>query len=42
MEISSSLAGCEPEDDTWLEWSAVKDLFALDKHSHEHTELNLG
>jgi hypothetical protein len=34
--------GYEPEDDTWLEWSAVKDLVALDEYSKEHPELNLG
>ena len=34
--------GYEPEDDTWLEWSAVKDMVALDEYSKEHPELNLG
>ena len=33
--------GCEPEDDFWLEWSAVKDLVALDEYSKEHPKLNL-
>ena len=32
----------ELEDDTWLEWSAVKDLVALDEFSKEHPVLNLG
>ena len=31
----------EPEDDTWLEWSTVKDLITLE-YSKDHPELNLG
>jgi hypothetical protein len=34
--------GYEPEDDTWLKWSAVKDLAAMDEYSKAHPELNLG
>jgi hypothetical protein len=34
--------GYEPDDDTWLKWTAVKDLEALDIYSQEHPELNLG
>jgi len=32
----------EPEDDTWLKWSAVKDLEALDTYSQANPHLNLG
>jgi len=32
--------GYEPEDDSWLNWSAVKDLAALD--TCEYPELQLG
>ena len=34
--------GYEPEEDSWLNWTAVKDLAALDTYSKEHPELNLG
>ena len=34
--------GYEPENDTWLEWPAVKDLVALDEYGKEPPELNLG
>ena len=34
--------GYEPEEDTWLNWTAVKDLAALDTYSKEHPELLLG
>ena len=34
--------GYEPEDDTMLDWSAVKDLAALDEYSKENPHLNLG
>jgi len=34
--------GYEPEDDTWLKWSAVKDLGALDTYNQPHPNLNLG
>ena len=34
--------GYEPEEDTWLNWAAVKDLAALDIYSKEHPELQLG
>jgi len=34
--------GYEPEDDTWLKWSAVKDLEALDTYSQANPHLNLG
>ena len=34
--------GYGPEDDTWLDWLAVKDLIALDEYGKEHPELNLG
>ena len=33
------LVGYEPEDDSWLNWTSVKDLAALDTYSREHTEL---
>ena len=29
--------GFEPEDDTWLEWPAVKDLVALDDYIVRNT-----
>jgi hypothetical protein len=32
----------ESEDDSWLNWTAVKDLAALDTYSKEHPELHLG
>ena len=32
----------EPEDDTMLDWAAVKDLAALDDYSKENPNLNLG
>ena len=32
----------EPEEDSWLNWTAVKDLAALDTYSMEHPELHLG
>ena len=34
--------GYEPEDDTWLKCSAVKDLEALDTYSQANPDLNLG
>jgi hypothetical protein len=34
--------GYEEGDDTWLPWSAVKDLEALDVYSQAYPELNLG
>ena len=34
--------GYEPEDDTMLDWAAVKDLAALDDYSKENPHLNLG
>ena len=34
--------GYEPEDDTMLDWAAVKDLAALDGYSKENPHLNLG
>jgi hypothetical protein len=34
--------GYEPDDDTWLYWTAVKDLAAMDEYSEEHPELKLG
>ena len=34
--------GYEPEDDTMLDWAAVKDLAALDEYSKENPHLNLG
>ena len=34
--------GYEPEDNTMLDWAAVKDLAALDEYSKENTHLNLG
>jgi len=33
--------GYEPEEDTMLDWSAVKDLAALDEYSKENSHLNL-
>ncbi len=35
-------SGYEPDEDSWLNWNAVKDLAALDKYSQEHPELKLG
>ena len=32
----------EPEENSWLNWTAVKDLAALDTYSREHPELQLG
>ena len=32
----------ELEDDTMLDWAAVKDLAALDEYSKENPHLNLG
>jgi len=32
----------EPEEDSWLNWTAGKDLAALDTYSKEHPELKLG
>ena len=34
--------GYEPEDDTILDWAAVKDLAALDEYNKENPYLNLG
>jgi len=34
--------GYEPGDDTWLKWSAVKDLKALDYYSQSNPQLNIG
>ena len=34
--------GYEPEDDTMLDWAAVKDLAALDDYSKENPHLKLG
>ena len=34
--------GYEPEDDTMLDWAAIKDLAALDEYSKENPHLNLG
>ena len=34
--------GYEPSEDTWLPWSEVKDLAALDLYSEQHPELKLG
>jgi hypothetical protein len=34
--------GYEPDEDTWLPWSEVKDLAALDVYSEQHPELKLG
>ena len=34
--------GYEPEDDSWLNWTAVKDLSDLDSYSRVHPELQLG
>ena len=31
--------GYEPQEDSWLNWTAVKDLAALDTYSREHLEL---
>ena len=31
----------EPDEDSWLNWNAVKDLAALDTYSQEHPELKL-
>ena len=36
------LLGYEPEDDTMLDWVAVKYLAALEEYSKENTHLNLG
>ena len=33
--------GYETEDDSWLNWPAVKDLATLDSYSKEHPELKL-
>ena len=33
--------GYEPEDNSWLNWIAVKDLATLDSYSKEHLELKL-
>ena len=35
-------SGYEPDEDSWLNWNAVKDLAALDKYSQDHPELKLG
>ena len=32
----------EQDEDSWLNWNAVKDLAALDKYIQEHPELHLG
>jgi hypothetical protein len=34
--------GYEPEEDSWLNWTAVKDLAALDTYSKEHPEFLFG
>jgi hypothetical protein len=34
--------GYEPEEDTWLPLSEVKDLMALDVYSRDHPSLGLG
>ena len=34
--------GYEPEEDTMLDWSVVKDLAALNEYSKENPHLNLG
>ena len=34
--------GYEPEDDSWFNWTGVKDLDALDTYSKEHPEPYLG
>ena len=34
--------GYEPENNSWLNWTAVKDFDALDTYSREHPELQLG
>lgn len=34
--------GYEPTEDTWLPWSEVRNLAALDVYSQAHPELNLG
>jgi hypothetical protein len=34
--------GYDPADDTWLKYSDVKDLQALDNYSIDHPELRLG
>jgi len=32
--------GYEPEKDLWLDWTAVKDLAALDEYGKEHSSVN--
>ena len=32
----------ELDEDSWLNWNAVKDLAALDKYIQDHPELQLG
>ena len=34
--------GYEPEEDSWLNWTAAKDLAALETYSREHPEFQLG
>jgi hypothetical protein len=41
LEFRVRWRGYEPEEDTWLPWSEVKDLAALDVYALEHPELHL-
>jgi len=34
--------GYEPEDDSWLNWTALKDVASLNSYNKEHPVLQLG
>ena len=41
LSFKVRMVGYEPEEDSWLNCTAVKDLAALDAYSKKHPELKL-